>query len=149
MASLSTASPIGTLSLFAHDDTIVELRFGASKTSDQHPNAVLKKYVQELQEYFGGKRRTFSTTLSPQGTDFQQKVWRALLAIPYGETITYQELAKRTGRPKAIRAAASACGKNPIPIFIPCHRVIASDGGLGGYSGGMKKKQALLDLEKN
>lgn len=103
--------------------------------------------VSQLREYFAGKRTEFDLPLAVDGTPFQRMVWRALQEIPYGETISYGELAKRVGNPKASRAAGSANGKNCIPIVIPCHRVIAAGGKLGGFGGGLPTKRALLQLE--
>ncbi len=103
--------------------------------------------IRQLREYFSGKRRDFDLPLSPEGTAFQKSVWRQLGQIPYAATISYGELAKRVGNPKASRAVGSANGKNPIPIVIPCHRVIAAGGKLGGFGGGLPTKIALLELE--
>jgi methylated-DNA-[protein]-cysteine S-methyltransferase len=103
--------------------------------------------VTQLREYFAGRRTEFDLPLAVEGTPFQRTVWRALQEIPYGETISYGELARRVGNPKASRAAGSANGKNRIPIVIPCHRVIAAGGKLGGFGGGLPVKQALLALE--
>ncbi len=110
---------------------------------------LLQQCAKELEEYFNGKRFTFTVPIAPKGTEFQEKVWAAMLRVPFGETISYKTLAKRAGKPKAIRAAASACGKNPILILIPCHRIVASDGTQGGYSGGISKKRWLLGHENN
>ena len=107
----------------------------------------LQNAVCQLQEYFEGKRKTFDLQLDPQGTEFQKKVWKALLEIPFGRTISYLELSKRLGDVKAIRAVAAANGKNPLWIVIPCHRVIGSDGSLTGYAGGLHRKKWLLDHE--
>lgn len=107
----------------------------------------LKEAVQQLQEYFDAKRRHFTCKLNPKGTDFQQKVWNALLDIPFGKTRTYLEQSKFLGDPKAIRAVASANGKNPLWIVVPCHRVIGSDGSLTGYAGGLWRKKWLLEHE--
>ncbi len=101
----------------------------------------------QLKEYLGGGRTSFGLPLRPEGTPFEQAVWQQLQAIPYGETITYGELARRVGRPRAARAAGAACGKNPIAIFIPCHRVLGQNGGLTGYAWGEERKAALLELE--
>lgn len=101
----------------------------------------------QLEEYFAGERRAFDLPLAPKGTAFQQKVWRALTEIPYGETRTYGEIAAAIGNPKAARAVGMANNKNPIGILIPCHRVIGADGKLVGYAGGMEKKAFLLELE--
>ncbi|HMK06908.1 MAG TPA: methylated-DNA--[protein]-cysteine S-methyltransferase [Flavobacterium sp.] len=108
---------------------------------------VLQEAVVQMHEYFDKKRNCFSFKLNPKGTDFQQKVWNALLEIPFGKTITYLEQSKRLGDVKAIRAVASANGKNPLWIVVPCHRVIGSDGSLTGYAGGIWRKKWLLELE--
>lgn len=107
----------------------------------------LQECVSQLQEYFEGKRNHFNFKLNPQGTEFQQKVWHELLNIPYGKTISYLELSKKIGDVKAIRAVASANGRNPIWIVIPCHRVIGTDGSLTGYAGGLWRKKWLLEHE--
>lgn len=103
--------------------------------------------VSQLHDYFAGTRTTFDLPLAPEGTAFQQTVWEALTTIPYGETWTYGQLAEAIGRPTAARAVGSANGANPLPIVVPCHRVIGSSGTLTGYRGGVRFKQALLDLE--
>ena len=107
----------------------------------------LKEAVQQLQEYFEGIRTEFTFKLNPKGTEFQQKVWKELLNIPFGKTTSYLELSKKLGDVKAIRAVASANGKNPLWIVVPCHRVIGSDGSLTGYAGGLWRKQWLLEHE--
>nr|WP_283771759.1 methylated-DNA--[protein]-cysteine S-methyltransferase [Cellulophaga sp. 20_2_10] len=108
---------------------------------------VLEDAVYQLQEYFSGERAIFSIELNPEGTDFQKKVWKGLLEIPYGKTCSYLELSKVLGDPKAIRAVAAANGKNPLWIIVPCHRVIGSDGSLTGYAGGLHRKKWLLEHE--
>lgn len=107
----------------------------------------LKDCVIQLQSYFNGELKEFNLRLNPKGTDFQEQVWQALSEIPYGETTSYLAQAKSIGNVKAIRAVASANGKNPLPILIPCHRVIGSDGSLTGYSGGLWRKKWLLEHE--
>jgi methylated-DNA-[protein]-cysteine S-methyltransferase len=107
----------------------------------------LKTIVSQLQEYFAGTRTEFDVKLSPDGTAFQKKVWEQLQTIPFGKTVSYQKMANDLGDPKVIRAAASANGKNPIPIVIPCHRVISSDGSLTGYASGLHRKKWLLEHE--
>lgn len=109
--------------------------------------AVLQEAVSEIQDYFEGKRTEFTFKLNPKGTEFQQKVWQELLQIPYGKTTSYLELSKKLGDVKAIRAVASANGKNPLWIVVPCHRVIGTDGSLTGYAGGLWRKKWLLDHE--
>jgi methylated-DNA-[protein]-cysteine S-methyltransferase len=108
---------------------------------------VLEDAVRQLEEYFKGERTEFSIKLNPQGTDFQKRVWDALLTIPYGKTTSYLQLSKDLGDVKAIRAVANANGKNPLWIIVPCHRVIGSDGSLTGYAGGLHRKQWLLEHE--
>lgn len=107
----------------------------------------LKSAVKEINEYFEGNRKKFTFIMNPKGTDFQKKVWKALLEIPYGKTMSYLELSKQLGDVKAIRAVASANGKNPLWIVVPCHRVIGSDGSLTGYAGGLWRKKWLIDHE--
>jgi methylated-DNA-[protein]-cysteine S-methyltransferase len=108
---------------------------------------ILTETKSQLLEYLEGKRTEFTVRLEPEGTDFQRKVWAKLRHIPYGKTFTYSQMAAQLGDPKVIRAAASANGKNPIAIMIPCHRVIGNDGSLTGYAGGLSNKRFLLDLE--
>lgn len=143
-------TPIGTMIAVCDATGILSLDFTNEKpigTSSDHP--LLLRLEEELHAYFEGTRRTFTLPLTPQGTPFQKKVWQTLLSIPYGNTISYAEEAKIFGNPKALRAVASANGRNPIAILIPCHRVIATGGGIGGYSGGIEKKEFLLALEKH
>jgi len=109
---------------------------------------LLDKLALELAEYFAGKRREFSLLAQPRGTAFQRAVWREISAIPYGSTLTYSEIARGAGSKNAVRAAGTATGANPVPILIPCHRVIAAHGKLGGFSGGLDAKRRLLALEK-
>lgn len=108
---------------------------------------IMKKLRDQLHSYFNGELKNFDLQMAPQGTDFQQKVWAELCQIPYGKTISYDQLAQRLGDAKVIRAAASANGKNPIGIIIPCHRVIGKNGSLVGYAGGLSNKKWLLELE--
>lgn len=108
---------------------------------------VLQQAVEELREYFGGGRTEFTVPLHYGGTPFQHEIWRQIALIPFGETITYTELAERAGQPSALRAAGSATGRNPIGVIIPCHRIVAKNGGLGGYAGGLERKKRLLEIE--
>lgn len=108
---------------------------------------VLQESVSQLNDYFDGKRNDFTFKLNPKGTDFQQKVWKGLLEIPFGKTLSYMDLSKKLGDVKAIRAVASANGKNPLWIVVPCHRVIGTDGSLTGYAGGLWRKKWLLEHE--
>lgn len=149
-------SPVGRIKLVAgekglaailwENDDPDRVRLGEITEDDHHP--VLLKAEQQLTEYFDGKRQIFSMDLDFNGTDFQKKVWEALLTIPCGETRTYGEIAKQIGNPKASRAVGAANGKNPISILAPCHRVIGASGKLVGFAGGLENKALLLRLEK-
>lgn len=142
-------TPIGVLIAVAEEDAIVSLDFTEEEPlieNSEHP--LLLRLEKELNEYFLGKRQTFAIPLNPMGTSFQKGVWETLRTISYGETVSYAKEAGIFGNPKAVRAVASANGRNPIAILIPCHRVIASNGGIGGYSGGIWRKEFLLELEK-
>lgn len=138
------------LTLTADDDSLLRVDFGVQQPENaaEKENAVLVQAVAQLQEYFQGRRKQFTVPLQPVGTEFQQQVWRALTRIPYGTTSTYKELAAAIGKPKASRAVGSACHHNPLPVIIPCHRVIGSSGSLTGYAGGLALKQQLLALEQ-
>lgn len=114
--------------------------------SDVQPE-ILQQAQEQLQKYFDGNLKEFNLNLEPDGTDFQKKVWALLYKIPYGKTWTYADMANKLGDPKVIRAAASANGRNPVAIVIPCHRVIGTNGSLTGYAGGLENKRYLLDLE--
>ncbi len=143
-------SPIGTIFLEADDEqlTVVSFRDDVSVAeTGTTSSAVLQTTIKQLDEYFAGERKVFDLPLHPSGTAFQQKVWDQLIKIPYAETVTYLHIAKRLGNVKSIRAAASANGKNPIGIIIPCHRVVGADGKLTGYAGGLHRKQWLLEHE--
>ncbi|KIL51349.1 methylated-DNA-[protein]-cysteine S-methyltransferase [Jeotgalibacillus alimentarius] len=107
----------------------------------------MQPFINEFEDYFSGQKRIFDMPIEPKGTDFQQEVWQALLEIPYGETRTYADIAARVGRPKAFRAVGTAIGANPLLVVVPCHRVIAKDGGLGGFSAGLDVKRALHAVE--
>ncbi len=109
---------------------------------------VLRRARAMLVEYFDGRRTHFDLALAPQGTSFQRAVWDPIFAVPYGETIAYRDLAARVGRPSAVRAAGAATGRNPLSIFIPCHRIVGAGGALTGYAGGLDRKRALLALER-
>jgi methylated-DNA-[protein]-cysteine S-methyltransferase len=165
-------SPIGPLTIVLDDaGRLAELRFhrgddeppvsrppttdnrqrsggdDAPPVSRQPPTANCQPVITQLREYFEGKRRTFDLELAMRGTEFQLAVWSELQRIPYGDTISYSELARRIGKPSAIRAVGAANGANPIPVIVPCHRVIGSNGTLTGYGGGIERKQWLLALE--
>jgi methylated-DNA-[protein]-cysteine S-methyltransferase len=139
------SSPIGPLRLTVGDDgAVTRVDFGAGEISDDQRFAPL---VTQLDEYFAGTRTTFDLPLRQQGSPFEQRVWAELLAIPYGETASYGEIAARIGRPGMARAVGRANARNPIAIVCPCHRVIGGDGSLTGYAGGLDTKRALLELE--
>jgi methylated-DNA-[protein]-cysteine S-methyltransferase len=146
-------SPLGTLTLVNTDGVLSGIYMPDHKRGPR-PEALgtrvrsgFGQVVSELQEYFGRCRTAFTLPLAPQGTDFQQSVWRVLRGIPYGETRTYMQLAEAIGNRAAIRAVGLANGRNPISIVVPCHRVIGSDGSLTGYAGGLERKRLLLELE--
>lgn len=141
-------SPLGVAKIIGDVNGInsVSILNSNEKISNNIPE-VLEDCVLQLNEYFNGNRKQFSLKLNPIGTAFQQRVWKTLQTIPYGKTISYLELSKQLGDIKAIRAVASANGKNPLWIIIPCHRVIGSDGSLTGYAGGTNRKQWLLEHE--
>ncbi len=121
--------------------------FDEEQKKSQKIPIVLQEAVTQIEEYFEGRRTSFTFKINPKGTDFQQKVWQELLTIPYGKTTSYQELSIKLGDVKAIRAVANANGKNPLWIVVPCHRVIGSDGSLTGYAGGLWRKKWLLEHE--
>lgn len=142
-------SPIGVIEIVGSSEGVSSILFKDDDSlaiSENIPKE-LNDVVTQLQEYFEGKRSTFNAKISPKGTDFQKRVWNELLNIPFGKTLNYQQIANKLGDPKVIRAAASANGKNPISIIIPCHRVIGSDGSLTGYAGGLHRKKWLLEHE--
>lgn len=151
----SCASPLGRIVLAAVDDQLLGVWFdeqthlpdlSACTSAPDHP--VLQRTALQLTQYFAGQRRTFDVPLATvAGTPFQQAVWRALQDIPFGSTCSYGELARRIGKPAAVRAVGAAVGRNPLGIIVPCHRVIGASGSLTGYAGGLHRKTALLQLE--
>jgi methylated-DNA-[protein]-cysteine S-methyltransferase len=148
-------SPIGKLTLIANGSALVavrmererpdRLRLEAASADTHHP--VLTEAERQLVDYFAGKRIRFELPIEPRGTDFQRKVWRYLAAIPFGKTKTYGDIAKTVGSPKGSRAVGAACGKNPLAIVVPCHRVVGASGALTGFGGGLETKAELLALE--
>jgi methylated-DNA-[protein]-cysteine S-methyltransferase len=150
-------SPVGKLKLVASDKGLVAILWEKDKPrrvllselseNDQHP--VLVETERQLGEYFSGKRKVFSVALDMRGTPFQKNVWEALLAIPFGETRSYGQLARQLGNPRAMRAVGAANGRNPVSIIVPCHRVIGSSRKLTGFAGGLETKAQLLHLERN
>ncbi|MGQ0510985.1 MAG: methylated-DNA--[protein]-cysteine S-methyltransferase [Betaproteobacteria bacterium] len=148
-------SPIGGMLLAATEAGLAGVYFdhqkhhpGKGRDWERDPaNRHLKRAKAQLSEYFAGKRKRFDLALDPAGTDFQKAVWTVISGVPFGETITYGELARRAGVPGSARAAGAATGRNPIGIVVPCHRIMGSNGSLTGYAGGLSKKRALLALE--
>ena len=147
-------SPIGPLTLMGREGHLTNLVMHEQAHAVVPPEGsrrddrAFDPVTEQLDEYFGGDRIEFDVPLELAGTEFQRAVWAQLCAIPYGETISYGELARRVGNPRASRAVGSANGRNPIAVIVPCHRVIAGDGSLGGYGGGLDRKTTLLDLER-
>ncbi|WP_151961182.1 methylated-DNA--[protein]-cysteine S-methyltransferase [Acinetobacter bereziniae] len=149
-------SPVGKLKLVVHDQALVavlwenenpkRVRLAQLIENKNHP--VLLETQQQLNEYFQGHRTQFDLALDFAGTEFQQKVWQALLTIPFGETRSYKQIAEQIGNVKAVRAVGAANGKNPISIIAPCHRVVGANGKLVGFAGGLENKDVLLKLEK-
>ena len=159
MKTLCYNSPIGPLLIAEEDGHIVEISFMEADTRPEFRQGtqpqeapvsapVATACIEELKAYFAGELREFTVPLKPKGTDFRKRVWAALTTIPYGETISYKELATRIGQPKASRAVGGANNHNPISIIVPCHRVIGANGALVGYGGGLGNKEFLLNLEK-
>jgi methylated-DNA-[protein]-cysteine S-methyltransferase len=144
-------SPFGPLTLTASERGLTGLAFPVRAPTlderDRRPDA-LAPAVEQLEQYFAGERRSFDLALDPAGSVFKQRIWQRLREIPYGATITYSELADAVGRPDILRGVAAAVGRTPVPIVIPCHRVLASNGALTGYLGGIHRKAALLQLER-
>lgn len=148
-------SPVGELKLVAGDNGLAAIlwenddpkRVALQELQEKNDHAILLEAERQLNEYFAGNLRKFSIRLDFAGTDFQKKVWNALLTIPYGETRSYAEIARQVGSPKAVRAVGAANGKNPISIIAPCHRVIGSNGKLTGFAGGLEAKSCLLSIE--
>lgn len=149
MDEVYVETPLGIATISGDEDGIASV--SVTKEATNTPSKTIPLHLQnavlQLKEYFDGQRTDFELTLNPSGTDFQKKVWTELLKIPFGKTVSYLDIAKKLGDPKTIRAAASANGKNPLWIIVPCHRVIGSDGSLTGYAGGLWRKKWLLDHE--
>lgn len=148
-------SPVGPITVAGHGDVVTTIRLPGQDHEPvgwegwvEDPDAFADA-VRQLREYFAGERTTFDFPMELEGTDFQRSVWAALLEIPYGETWSYGQLAARLGKPGAARAVGLANGRNPIPIVVPCHRVIGADGSLTGYGGGLDRKVVLLELERD
>ncbi len=143
----SLTCPLGEITVTSNGAAVVAISFcQAPAVSAACP--IAQQAVQQLQQYFNGQRQQFELPLAPAGTDFQQRVWQALLSVPYGQTASYKDIAGQLGDVKAVRAVGMANSRNPIGIIIPCHRVIGADGSLTGYAGGLDKKQWLLLHER-
>jgi len=144
-------TPIGRLRLLADGEQLIAVEFEGMYSpvaiDETPPGPMLENAARQLGEYFAGKRTHFDLPLAPAGTEFQREVWAALADIPFGELRSYRDIARDINRPKAVRAVGAANGRNPLPIVVPCHRVIGSDGSLTGFAGGLSAKQALLKLE--
>jgi methylated-DNA-[protein]-cysteine S-methyltransferase len=140
-------TPVGTLLIQASAKGITHVDFIETERPESHPNALTTGCKQQLQEYFDGKRKTFDLPLEQQGTAFQKSIWANLLKIPFGQAVSYRDIADRVNNRKAVRAVGAANGKNPIAIIVPCHRVIGSDRSLTGYAGGLQRKAWLLKHE--
>jgi len=155
-------TPVHPMVLVEEDGKLVEIKLSDAELPDeviqeeleqhdpdayQQDSPFLNRVEAEIKEYFNGKRTAFNVDYIFQGTEFHRKVWTVIASIPYGETLTYGEIAEIIDKPNAARAVGNACGKNPIPVIVPCHRVLAANGKLGGYGGGLEVKRALLELE--
>jgi methylated-DNA-[protein]-cysteine S-methyltransferase len=151
MNSCLLDSPLGQLQLISNGRALVQIAFPGSHivTDDVGNDPVLERARMQLAEYFAGERRAFDLPLAAQGTSFQTAVWQALARIPFGELRSYRDIARAIGRPSAVRAVGAANGRNPLPIVVPCHRVIGSDGSLTGFAGGLDAKRVLLALENS
>lgn len=146
LAVRTVETPFGPITLESSEEAVTRLGYGVA-TPSGGSSSVLDDASAQLMEYLRGERQSFDLPLAPEGTDFQRSVWAELLKIPYGETVSYGELARRLGKPSASRAVGAANGANPIAIIIPCHRVIDAKGQLHGYAGGLDRKRALLEIE--
>ncbi len=151
MTTYDLDSPIGLLRITAGNGRLTSIQFPgqhrARKARYRDKDPVLADCARQLEEYFAGRRRSFNLPLGAAGTAFQREVWAALGAIPYGEVRSYRDIARAISREKAVRAVGAANGRNPLPIVVPCHRVIGSDGSLTGFAGGLAAKRTLLQLE--
>ena len=147
METVCIKTPLGIATIIGDENGISVISVSDEGEVSNRIPTVLQEAVTQLNDYFEGKRTDFDFVLNPKGTEFQQKVWKGLLEIPFGKTFSYMDLSKKLGDVKAIRAVASANGKNPLWIVVPCHRVIGTDGSLTGYAGGLWRKKWLLEHE--
>ena len=143
---ISVLTPVGWLGIVADDRAVLEIRFGA-RSEDVSGNELTAWAQSEIEAYFAGTLRDFTVPAAPKGTEFQRKVWDAIREIPYGQTLSYGEIAAKIGHPSAARAVGMAAHRNPVPILIPCHRVVGRSGSLVGFSEGLETKRFLLDWE--
>lgn len=156
LSFMQMASPVGSLKLVANDTALVAVvwenenpkRLRLAELTEQIDHPILLETQKQLTEYFAGTRQQFDLPLDFEGTEFQKKVWQALLTIPFGQTRSYRDIAQQVGNVKAVRAVGAANGKNPISIIAPCHRVVGANGKLIGFAGGLDNKEILLKLEK-
>ncbi len=148
LAQTAVSSPVGWLTLVASEQGLCAVNWGSTGRKRQLQHPVLQAAARQLEEYFAGTRRVFDLPLDLRGTLFQVRTWTALAEIPYGTTVSYGEQARRLGVPRAVRAVGAANGSNPLPIVLPCHRVIGANGALTGYGGGLDVKQWLLAHER-
>ncbi|MGD9699948.1 MULTISPECIES: methylated-DNA--[protein]-cysteine S-methyltransferase [unclassified Acinetobacter] len=157
LSFMQMASPVGSLKLVANDTALVAVvwenenpkRLRLAELTEQIDHPILLETQKQLTEYFAGTRQQFDLPLDFEGTEFQKKVWQALLSIPFGETRSYRDIAEQVGNVKAVRAVGAANGKNPISIIAPCHRVVGANGKLVGFAGGLDNKEILLKLESS
>ncbi|KLV09952.1 cysteine methyltransferase [Photobacterium ganghwense] len=147
MSNQLIETPIGMLNVVADEHGVKAIEFAAAPDTLQQPSDVTRHCCQQLAEYFAGERQTFEVPLNMAGTEFQHQVWQALDTVKFGETCSYGDIARSIGNPKAVRAVGAANGKNPVPIIVPCHRIIGSSGKLTGYAGGLDIKVWLLTHE--
>ncbi|MHB2148942.1 methylated-DNA--[protein]-cysteine S-methyltransferase [Calditrichota bacterium LG25] len=141
-------TPLGWIKLVANQNGLLEIQFVPQPEKTCAPNSITTAARKQLEEYFSAERTAFNLPLEPRGTEFQKQVWQALQTIPFGQTVSYKDIARMINNPKALRAVGLANGRNPIPIIIPCHRVIAADGTIGGFSAGLWRKHWLLHHER-
>lgn len=147
--SIYYESPIGVIEIITDENSIISVLFVEKvKKSSQVKPIIMMHCYKQLKEYFDGDRKEFNLRISLEGTDFQKKVWKELMRIPYGDIVSYKDIAERIGNPKASRAIGNANNKNKLLIIVPCHRVIGSDGNLNGYKAGLQKKEHLINHEK-
>ncbi|WP_283171013.1 methylated-DNA--[protein]-cysteine S-methyltransferase [Curtanaerobium respiraculi] len=146
----SYPTSIGVLTISCREGAVSRVSFGAREPAEgeRRPSELSNRAVNQIHEYLSGKRKVFDIPMQARGTEFQRAVWRCIAAIPYGQTRSYADVAASIGRPTAFRAVGLACNANPLPLLVPCHRVVGSNGSLTGYAGGVELKRLLLALEQ-